>query len=80
MNSGKSHLIFTVDSLSVKWKENVLKMVLPILVVTPQDAEADEIITAELETYIAGNQTMEEAIANMVKNLNAKIGQAEIVK
>ena len=50
------------------------------LVVTPQDAEADEIITAELETYIAGNQTMEEAIANMDKNLKAKIGQAEIVK
>ena len=47
---------------------------------TPQDAEADEIITAELETYIAGNQTMEEAIANMDKNLKAKIGQAEIVK
>lgn len=52
----------------------------PNLVVTPQDAEADEIITAELETYIAGNQTMEEAIANMDKNLKAKIGQAEIVK
>ena len=50
------------------------------LVVTPQDAEADEIITAELETYIAGNQTIEEAIANMDKNLKAKIGQAEIVQ
>lgn len=52
----------------------------PNLVVTPQDAEADEIITAELETYIAGQQTMEEAIANMDKNLKAKIGQAEIIK
>lgn len=52
----------------------------PNLVVTPQDAEADEIITAELETYIAGQQTMEEAIANMDKNLKAKIGQAEIIQ
>lgn len=49
------------------------------LVVTPQDAEADEIISAELETYVAGNQTMEEAIANMDKNLKAKIGQADII-
>lgn len=50
------------------------------LVVTPQDAEADEIISAELENYVAGNQTMEEAIANMDKNLKAKIGQAEIIQ
>lgn len=50
------------------------------LVVTPQDAEADGIITAELENYVAGNQTMEEAIANMDKNLKAKIGKAEIMK
>lgn len=50
------------------------------LVVTPQDAEADEIISAELESYVAGDQTMEEAIANMDKNLNAKIGKAEIIQ
>ncbi|MFW6676759.1 ABC transporter substrate-binding protein [Lacrimispora sp. AGF001] len=50
------------------------------LVITPQDAEADEIISAELETYVAGNQTMEQAIANMDKNLKAKIGQAKIMK
>lgn len=50
------------------------------LVVTPQDAEADGIITAELENYVAGNQTMEQAIANMDKNLKAKIGKAEIIK
>ncbi|MFT4104286.1 MAG: extracellular solute-binding protein [Lacrimispora sp.] len=49
------------------------------LVVTPQDAEADGIISAELENYVAGNQTMEEAIANMDKNLKAKIGKAEII-
>lgn len=48
------------------------------LVVTPQDAEADEIISAELEKYVAGNQSMSEAIANMDKNLKAKIGKAEI--
>ncbi|MCC8084260.1 MAG: ABC transporter substrate-binding protein [Clostridium sp.] len=50
------------------------------MVVTPQDAEADEIISSELENYVAGNQTMEQAIANMDKNLKAKIGQAEIIK
>lgn len=50
------------------------------LVVTPQDAEADEIISAELESYVAGDQTMEEAIANMDKNLSAKIGKAEIIQ
>lgn len=49
------------------------------LMVTPQDAEADEIISAELETYVAGNQTMDEAIANMDKNLKAKIEKAEII-
>ena len=48
------------------------------LVVTPQDAEADEIITAELENYVAGNQTMDQAIQNMDKNLKAKIGKAEL--
>jgi len=50
------------------------------LVVTPQDAEADEIISAELENYVAGNQTMDEAIANMDKNLKAKIGSATIIQ
>lgn len=50
------------------------------LVVTPQDAEADEIISAEIEKYVAGNQTMEQAIANMEKNLKAKIGKAEIIE
>lgn len=50
------------------------------LIVTPQDAEADEIISVELENYVAGNQTMEQAISNMDKNLKAKIGQAEIIQ
>ena len=50
------------------------------LVVTPQDAEADVIISAELETYVAGKQTMEEAIRNMDKNLKAKISKAEITQ
>ncbi len=48
------------------------------LVVTPQDAEADEIISAELEKYVAGNQSMDDAIANMDKNLKAKIGKAQV--
>lgn len=50
------------------------------MVVTPQDAEADGIISAEIENYVAGNQTMDQAIANMEKNLKAKIGQAKIIK
>lgn len=50
------------------------------LVVTPQDAEADEIISAELENYVAGNQTIDEAIAYIDSNLKAKIGEAEIIK
>lgn len=50
------------------------------LVVTPQDAEADEIISSELENYVAGNQTMDQAIGGMDRNLKAKIGQAEIIK
>ena len=51
-----------------------------VQIITPQDAEGDEIISAEIEKYVAGDQTMEEAIANMDKNLKAKIGKAEIVK
>lgn len=50
------------------------------LAITPQDAEADKIISAELERYIAGDQTMKQAIANMDKNLKAKIGKAERAK
>ena len=48
------------------------------MTVTPQDAEADEIISAEIETYIAGDQSMEKAIENINTNLKAKIGKAEI--
>lgn len=48
------------------------------LVATPQDAQADEVISAELEKYVAGDQTMDQAIANMDKNLKDKIGKAEI--
>ncbi|OCA87827.1 sugar ABC transporter substrate-binding protein [Bacillus sp. FJAT-27225] len=43
--------------------------------VTKDDAEADQIISVELEKFIAGDQTMEEAVANMGKNLRAKIGK-----
>jgi multiple sugar transport system substrate-binding protein len=44
--------------------------------VTTKDAEADTIISAELEKFVANAQTMDEAIANMAKNLKDKIGQA----
>ena len=48
--------------------------------ITTSDAEADLIISAELEKFIAGAQGMDEAIANMGKNLRAKIGKATPVE
>lgn len=48
------------------------------LKVTPSDAEADEIISAEIEKYVAGEQTMDQAIANMDKELKTRIGKAEM--
>ncbi|MGE5603042.1 MAG: ABC transporter substrate-binding protein [Nitrososphaerales archaeon] len=53
-----------------------LKNVSQNLRVTTKDAEADTIISAELEKFVANAQTMDEAIANMAKNLKDKIGQA----
>lgn len=48
------------------------------LTVTPNDAEADNVISAEIEKYVAGEQTMEDAIRNMDKELKARIGQAKM--
>lgn len=48
------------------------------MMVTQQDAEADIIISAEIEKYVAGEQTMEQAIANMDKELKLKIGRADV--
>ena len=48
------------------------------MTVTPQDAEADTIISAEIEKYTAGEQTMEQAIANMDSNLKLRIGKADV--
>jgi len=48
------------------------------MTVTVQDAEADTVISAEIEKYVAGEQTMDEAIANMDKELKNRIGQAQI--
>lgn len=45
--------------------------------VTASDAEADKIISAEIEKYVAGEQSMETAIANMSKELKLRIGKAE---
>ena len=53
-----------------------LKNVSVNLRVTTKDAEADTIITAELEKFIANGQTMDQAITNMGKNLRDKIGKA----
>lgn len=44
--------------------------------VTEDDAEADQIISAELELWIAGSQSMEEAIEAMGQQLRDRIGQA----
>ena len=38
----------------------------------------DSIISAEIEKYVAGEQTMDEAIANMDRELKARIGKAEM--
>ena len=44
--------------------------------VTTADAEADTLISAELEKFVANAQTMDQAIANMGKVLRDKIGTA----
>ena len=48
--------------------------------VTVKDAEADQIISAELEKYVAGDQTMAQAIENMGKVLESRIGKAPAAK
>ncbi len=48
------------------------------MTVTPQDNEADSVISAEIERYVAGEQTMEQAIANMQRQLTLRIGRADI--
>lgn len=63
-----------------EWEALTLQNGSANLIVTPQDAEGDTIISAEIEKYVAGSQTMEQAIANMDANLKAKIGTAEVVK
>ena len=63
-----------------EWEALTLQNGSANLIATPQDAEGDTIISAEIEKYVAGSQTMEQAIANMDANLKAKIGTAEVVK
>lgn len=63
-----------------EWEALTLQNGSANLIVTPQDAEGDTIISAEIEKYVAGSQTMEQAIANIDANLKAKIGTAEVVK
>ena len=48
------------------------------LIVTAKDGEADTVISAEIEKYVAGEQTMEQAIANMDTELKTRIGKAEM--
>ena len=48
--------------------------------VTTNDAEADQIISAEVEKYVAGDQTMAQAIENMGKVLRDRIGKAPAAK
>ena len=63
-----------------EWEAKTLENGADNMIVTPQDAEGDLIISTEIEKYVAGEQTMEEAIANMDANLKAKIGTAQITK
>jgi multiple sugar transport system substrate-binding protein len=48
------------------------------MLVTASDAEADIIISAELEKYVAGEQSMDQAIANMDRELKMRIKKAVI--
>jgi multiple sugar transport system substrate-binding protein len=48
----------------------------PNMPVTASDAEADIIISAELEKYVAGEQSMDQAIANMDRELKMRIKKA----
>lgn len=49
----------------------------PNMRVTEDDAEADALISPELERYVAGAQTMDEAIANAQAALESRIGSTE---
>ncbi len=48
----------------------------PNLRVTNVDAEADSIISAEIEKYVAGDQSMDQAVKNMGRILRQRIGTA----
>lgn len=48
------------------------------MMVTASDAEADTIISAELEKYVAGELTMAQAIANMDRELKLKVRKAKL--
>ena len=48
------------------------------MMVTASDAEADIIISAELEKYIAGEQSMTQAIAAMDRELKLKVKKAKL--
>lgn len=63
-----------------EWEAIALENGAENMPVTQQDAEGDTIISAEIEKYVAGEQTMEEAIANMDANLKAKIGSANVIR
>ncbi|QTL97427.1 extracellular solute-binding protein [Iocasia frigidifontis] len=63
-----------------KMEKIALRNGAPNLVVTAQDAEADIIISNELEKYVAGVQTIDEAIKAMGENLRNKIGKVEVIK
>jgi multiple sugar transport system substrate-binding protein len=49
----------------------------PNMPVSVKDGEVDPIISAEIEKYVAGEQTMEQAIANMQSEIEPRIGKWE---
>ena len=62
-----------------EWEAKCLDNPSKNLAVTAQDAEADLIISHELELYVAGDQTMQQAVANMDSVLKQRIGKAAVV-
>lgn len=52
----------------------------PNMRVTTDDAEADVLISNELEKYIAGAQTMDQAIENMGNSIRSAIGSTDAIQ
>ena len=63
-----------------EWEAKCLNNPSKNLAVTAQDAEADLVISHELELYVASDQTMQQAVANMDSVLKQRIGKAVVAE